>query len=532
MNATDLIIQVRQRSPWEAIDTGFILVRAVWRSILPAWLALLAGLVLLCALLIPRDYFWAASIVLWWLKPLFDRVLLYTLSHQLFGQPLSSAEIFSAIPSLMRNTGLLGALSWRRFSFSRSYNLPIWQLEQLRGAARVQRQKLLYLQGHSTAVGLTFACILLELIITFSLYALILLFDPSEQAWEHLISFFSDNSTAELRYLMELIGLVIQAFAILLIEPFFVAAGFALYLNRRTQLEAWDIEITFRSLGARLQQLARNTPAQQAGRTVLTLLGSVLLFSALTAPSGVQASESEFLHPTRLPVSASSHELEQVMQVDELDNIRPIKTWMPRDKDQPDTETELAHQLIQLLSTIFKYLIWALVFIALFLGLIYRKRILALLKPAPKASLPPTQPAVLFGLDIRPESLPDDIAGAARAHWQAGENRAALSLLYRGTLMQLTRHDAISVSASDTEGDILHSARPQLAPQRFAYLAQLTRCWQTIAYAHRIPADTEVTPLFDSWQQWTATATNPRAAVDTATATTDTVHTAAGEPGR
>ena len=31
-----------------------------------------------------------------------------------------------------------------------------------------------------------------------------------------------------------------------LVEPFFVAAGFAMYLNRRVELEAWDIEQEFR----------------------------------------------------------------------------------------------------------------------------------------------------------------------------------------------------------------------------------------------------------------------------------------------
>ena len=33
---------------------------------------------------------------------------------------------------------------------------------------------------------------------------------------------------------------------ILFIEPFYVAAGFGIYLNRRAELEAWDIEQEFR----------------------------------------------------------------------------------------------------------------------------------------------------------------------------------------------------------------------------------------------------------------------------------------------
>ena len=36
------------------------------------------------------------------------------------------------------------------------------------------------------------------------------------------------------------------ALVVLFLEPFYVAAGFAMYLNRRVALEAWDIEQEFR----------------------------------------------------------------------------------------------------------------------------------------------------------------------------------------------------------------------------------------------------------------------------------------------
>ena len=39
------------------------------------------------------------------------------------------------------------------------------------------------------------------------------------------------------------------------IEPFYVGAGFGLYLDRRTQIEGWDIEIAFRRMRLRLQAL-------------------------------------------------------------------------------------------------------------------------------------------------------------------------------------------------------------------------------------------------------------------------------------
>ena len=36
------------------------------------------------------------------------------------------------------------------------------------------------------------------------------------------------------------------AAVVLFIEPFYVAAGFGMYLNRRVELEAWDVEQEFR----------------------------------------------------------------------------------------------------------------------------------------------------------------------------------------------------------------------------------------------------------------------------------------------
>ncbi len=46
-------------------------------------------------------------------------------------------------------------------------------------------------------------------------------------------------------------GLACFALAVAIVEPFFVGAGFAMYLNRRVELEAWDIEQEFRLAFAR-----------------------------------------------------------------------------------------------------------------------------------------------------------------------------------------------------------------------------------------------------------------------------------------
>ena len=64
-------------------------------------------------------------------------------------------------------------------------------------------------------------------------------------------------------------------------------------------------------------------------------------------------------------------------------------------------------------------------------------------------------PTHVRDLDIRPESLPDDIGAAARALWDRGEHRAALALLYRGLLSRLAHVHRLPIRDSSTEGDCL-----------------------------------------------------------------------------
>ncbi len=153
MKLDDITANIRLRSPWEAIDLGFTLVQHNARWIFPAWTLLLFSFALILWLLMPDAYKAYVPLALWWFKPLYDRVLLHILSHQMFNQRLSTADIFSAIPGLVRRNGLLGGLSLRRLSISRGFNLPIWQLEGLRGKPRKVRQDLLHLQAHRTRCG-------------------------------------------------------------------------------------------------------------------------------------------------------------------------------------------------------------------------------------------------------------------------------------------------------------------------------------------------------------------------------------------
>ena len=87
------------------------------------------------------------------------------------------------------------------------------------------------------------------------------------------------------------------------------------------------------------------------------------------------------------------------------------------------------------------------------------------------------------GLDIRPESLPEDIGAAALALLEAGREREALSLLYRGALSRAVHRHGIAILASATEGEALRAVNAKLDPPRAAYFADLVALWQRAVYA-------------------------------------------------
>lgn len=108
-------------------------------------------------------------------------------------------------------------------------------------------------------------------------------------------------------------------------------------------------------------------------------------------------------------------------------------------------------------------------------------------------------PIRVHDLDIRPESLPDDIGGAARRLWDRSEHRAALALLYRGMLSRFVHVHQIPVRDSTTEADCLVLAVTHLEPTRSEYASRLVRIWQRAVYGREVIQDFDVYGLCDGF---------------------------------
>ena len=109
-------------------------------------------------------------------------------------------------------------------------------------------------------------------------------------------------------------------------------------------------------------------------------------------------------------------------------------------------------------------------------------------------------PTHVRDLDIRPESLPADIPAAAMQLWSRGEHRAALALLYRGTLSRMAHVHAVPIAHSNTEGEIVSLAAKHLPSAGAAYVAALIRMWQRAVYRHDDPTTQAVQLLCDDFE--------------------------------
>lgn len=110
-------------------------------------------------------------------------------------------------------------------------------------------------------------------------------------------------------------------------------------------------------------------------------------------------------------------------------------------------------------------------------------------------------PSHVRELDIRPESLPDQIGATARAWWESGEHRLALSLLYRGALSRLVHDHAVPIRAASTEGECVQLTSRCLAGDRSDFFARLVGAWQLAVYGARLPESAQVLALCDDFDR-------------------------------
>ena len=500
MRVEALAIALRARQGWEAIDLGFQMATHWARPLWTAWLAVYVPLTLaLLAALYTEPI--AAALAIWWSKPIADRFALFVLSRRVFGDPATLAQTLASWRSVL-SPGLIRALLLRPFGWDRSFLQPIPLLERQRGGPARRRAALLgrRLGGH--AMALAMVCLCFELVVMISLALFGSLLTPAAEVGGASVS--SDLAQALGTNWWGIGVTLAYALAVAVVEPFFVAAGFAMYLVRRTQLEGWDIELALRRAAVEANYESPNTTVRVGppklnalGAATIAVLACCAVAAAPPALADVPVNKGRLLAsqfqedppappPPPLDTPARRAALE-VLKDPEFGRTVERLRWRldignDKKKDPTSTDLDWLRDVGEWVAAAVRVTMW------LLLAILAMAVVWLLAKRAgggradAQLDLPPQQ---LFGLAISPDSLPDDVIAAALAAIADGHLREAVSLLYRGALSYLVHDRAMRIGEGTTEGEVLRIAQPLLTVAAFAHFQRLVAAWIEIAYGHR-----------------------------------------------
>lgn len=521
---------MRARSHWQAIDVGILLARQHFVPLAACWLLFGLPLALLVLSLLGR---WPAlaMVVIWWLKPAFERLPLLWLSRVMFG------EVPDVRVLLRSHWRSLPSYLWRhltaRLAPMRSLDAAVDVLERP-STLRERRTRLgLLHRGAAAGTWLTVVGAHVEAAIGLSVLMLGLWLTPDLRVERiDVEAGFLDVFIGEVRTLDVVLNFTIAA----LVAPFYVSAGFCLYLNRRCELEAWDLQLGFGRLADRLRQRdagRRATTASVSGMVAVAVL--VALVAVVPAPlhavspSPMSSSPTAASATSVLAVADGSNDAERavvgpadaeavsappaergvapptadrasargliadVMAGPDFHN--EVTSWSldfpweaSRDTDAGGVEWlgKFLVRLVSGLAEVAYWLAWVVaIVVAVLVGWHYRFWVQA---AAAGATWKPSSATRRRIVVSDPESQPAETnaVAVARQLWQAGDAREALSALYRGALVAMVSRHGIALRDSDTEDECVRLAAG--VPEHGPMFAEVARAWQAMAYAHRAPA--------------------------------------------
>ncbi|MCZ7845094.1 MULTISPECIES: DUF4129 domain-containing protein [Stenotrophomonas maltophilia group] len=532
MRIDRLDVALRARSGWEAMELGSALSRRHARAVWGSWLLASAPLfVIFNALGWWLDAFGWAWLAMWWCKPLFERAPLYVLSRGIFGEPVGALAALRAQRS-WGNAGFWGYLGWRRFSVLRSLCLPVNLLEGNAPAQRGARRRAVAAGATGAAVVLTVACMAFEGVLVSGAIGAVFMFMPLElmsESWRAAWDMIGQDTPAWAQ-----LGFNLACWlASVLIGPFYVGAGFGLYLNRRTQMEAWDVEIALRRLRERL------LPA--ASTLALLLCLALPLASAPVHAQDAQtvaeqadgakededraeepatAANDPANTPTMIfgaaPVdTAGFRQAVNRAYEDPLQRpTRQVTRWKPIEQAEEKKKEDKTLQSdgsskgersnrkagIAWLARLAEWGLWGLLGVLLLVLLLTARLWLPWLRGSGRRKAEAAPQVVVEQVEL-PVVLPPDVATQAGLLWDQGRPRQALALLYRASVRTVGERSGIALPPGATEAQCLRASRRMPDATDRDLFARIVRMWQYAAYGGRLPSRADFDALADTLRQ-------------------------------
>ncbi len=482
MQLEDVTAEIRPRSDWEAVDLGLAMVRRdFWRCFAFWWLAVLVPTAVAGVLLWDSPIVWL--LMFWWWKPAGGRMVLFEVSRRLFGARPAMKEVLLQVPKVWFRR-FFNRFVWTRFSPWLPVTMAVVDLEGLAGKSYRQRCRQVTRRGESVMMWFYLLADAAAGWFGLGFLMVVWMFLPEgqDQAWRLSIETWNPDQPFDFPDLIVRTVVLCVMLAMSLTDVFVAGAGFGVYINNRTAIEGWDVELAFRRLGRRL-----------AG-VVSGLLVMGLACGQWAAGAG-EPSEAKVVME-----EVKSHPDFKVHTV--TDRIPEAKgggfwEWLAKWLDGlfggmgVGSMGEMLRPLV-LVSVIG-------VLAALIAWLIWKNRHWFAVAGVVGAEDKPARARVVMGMEVSADTLPDDVPGAAMALWREGKRQEAMGLLYRGAISKVMDVGGVAIEESDTEGDCLRRVHEAGGAAHPEYFAGVTGAWIGLAYAGKVPEDATVESLCRGW---------------------------------
>lgn len=469
MRLEGMTAELRPRSDWEAVDLGLALVRRDFWRLFCCW-----GIGMSPVLALSMVFLRSAPVLLvfacWWWMPVASRMVLFVLSRRLFGELPTWKDILREWPrATIRRFGF--RMLWARFSPWRPLTMPVEDLEGLRGKAYETRVRVLLRRGDSTVIMLALWRGMLTFWLGLALFSTVVMFLPEAEAerWNITMDTWTVESWFELPSILSAMGVVSALLSMALVDVFSTGAGFGIYVNHRTWIEGWDVELAFRRLGNRLRSMSG---------VALSLM--FLIFTPISVDAALSPKEV----------------IEEVKSAEEF--IVHTETYkVPNPRSGSGSSFGSSGMLAGLGVAVFWVVVAAIVGTIIWILWKFRHAFRGASLPR-LSNVPAAKARVVMGMEVAPDSLPEDIPQRALELWGVGRRQEAMSLLYRGAISRLIETDGVEISESDTERDCLRRVS-DAAQSHVGYFTGLTDAWMRLAYARHAPEEEQMQQLCATW---------------------------------
>ena len=446
---------LRRKDFREAADAGLLL----WRQNFAAFLPFFAIPFWICAFalrMLPGNWKYLSWLIIWLLKPLFDRIILHIISVRFFERGASLSRLRQGLgKSLYR--GLAGDLLWRRFSPLRSAMMPVRVLEQniKSGKGITERKKLLENGG----IGYCFLLTVWGAAVEITLLAGEILFfiTMTELMARGFLSSIESFADVEI--------FIYAAWCInyMLVETIYVCMGFSLYINSRVEVEGWDIEITFRDLAEKLKNKSKN----------IALI--VLLLACLFMPVSTSAND--------VPLET----LQNILESPDFGTVEDSWGIRLRNPSQPGDFPEYDFGFTEHLRRIFAYIL-QFILIGIIAGLIVF--LFIYLRKFRQSKAAGTGSADIKTMHTHPAEDPTALLEKALSFHEQGKIRLAWGYCTAAAIQSWPHYYDINFPPNATENDCAHIVNLKTGnnPQAYAF-GKLVKHWVYFAYGGRHPPE-------------------------------------------